>query len=294
MSTIPELLARGRTFSVELWPPRSPASAARLDAALEELAPLELSFVSVTYGAGGSTRQRTHDLVSRLQAEAPPIAMAHLTCAAHTRAELASILRRYWEAGVTNILALGGDPPLDSTAPLPPGELAHASDLVRLARATSPFSLAVAVHPEGHPASPDKQSDRVYAARKLGAADFAITQFFFDVSDYLDLVSSLSALGVDKPVVPGIMPIARYSTVAKMAKLSGASIPASLAERLDAVADKPGEVERIGVEVATRLCSQLLAEGAPGLHIFTMNQARATVAIYEGLGIAPGHRVRGG
>jgi methylenetetrahydrofolate reductase (NADPH) len=214
-------------------------------------------------------------------------AMAHLTCAAHRREQLEDVLVRYRDAGVENILALHGDPPLDADSDLPDGDLRYALDLVELARSVSPFCVAVAAHPEGHPRAPDRATDRRHTALKLEVADFAITQFFFHLEDYLDLVESLSALGVDKPVIPGIMPITSVRTVSRMCELSGTEVPRSVTDRLEPVADQPDEVRRIGVEVATELGQKLLAEGVPGLHFYTMNQAAATREIYANLGLGP-------
>lgn len=284
MTKISELLARGRCFSIELWPPRSEAAERRLEQVLAELEPLKPSFTSITYGAGGKTRDRTHELVVRLRHETSMNPMAHLTCAAHRVGELEDILTRYAEEDIENILALHGDPPLDADTALPEGDLGHAIDLVRLARGIDDFCIAVAVHPEGHPLSPDLATDRRFAAAKLDAADFAITQFFFRVEDYLSLVEDLSALGVDKPVIPGIMPVTSVRTMTRMAELSGTEIPPALAERLLA-AERPEDVARIGTEVATELGQKLLAEGVPGLHIYTMNQSAATLAIYQSLGL---------
>ena len=287
MARISDLLDEGRTFSIELWPPRSETAERRLEAALAELQPLRPTFTSITYGAGGSTRERTHDLVVRLQRESSMTAMAHLTCAAHRREQLEDVLIRYRDAGVENILALHGDPPLDADSDLPDGDLRYALDLVELARSVAPFCVAVAAHPEGHPRAPDRATDRRRTALKLEVADFAITQFFFHLEDYLDLVDSLSALGVDKPVIPGIMPITSVRTVSKMCELSGTEVPRAVTDRLEPVADQPDEVRRIGVEVATELGQKLLAEGVPGLHFYTMNQAAATREISDNLGLGP-------
>jgi methylenetetrahydrofolate reductase (NADPH) len=287
MARISDLLEGGRTFSIELWPPRSETAERRLETALAELQLLRPAFTSITYGAGGSTRERTHDLVVRLQHQSSMTAMAHLTCAAHRREQLEDVLVRYRDAGVENILALHGDPPLDADSDLPDGDLRYALDLVELARSVSPFCVAVAAHPEGHPRAPDRATDRRHTALKLEVADFAITQFFFHLEDYLDLVESLSALGVDKPVIPGIMPITSVRTVSRMCELSGTEVPRSVTDRLEPVADQPDEVRRIGVEVATELGQKLLAEGVPGLHFYTMNQAAATREIYANLGLGP-------
>jgi methylenetetrahydrofolate reductase (NADPH) len=282
VARIADLLAAGRTFSFEFFPPKTPEAEDVLRSTLTELAPLGPSFVSVTYGAGGSTRERTHDLVVGILAGGAMTPMAHLTCAAHTRAELAEILGRYRDAGVENILALGGDPP--AGLDLPPGELRFADELVALARDTGGFSVGVAAHPELHPSSPDATSDRDRTAAKLAAADFAITQFFFEAEHYLRLVDDLAARGVDKPVIPGIMPVTNVGQVQRMAAMSGAAFPAWLAERLEA-ADDPAEVRRVGIAIATELCAGLLEAGAPGLHFYTLNRSTATREIYEGLGL---------
>ncbi|MGH9038513.1 MAG: methylenetetrahydrofolate reductase, partial [Acidimicrobiia bacterium] len=211
--------------------------------------------------------------------------MAHLTCAGHTRGELSEILERYRDAGVDNILALRGDPPAELG--LPPGDLGYAAELVELVREVAPFSVGVAAHPEGHPASPDMESDRRHLAGKLRRADFAITQFFFRLDDYRRLIDDLSGLGVDRPVLPGIMPVTNVAQVERFAKLSGAEFPPELADRLHAAADDPAEVRRIGVQVATELCQDLLDEGAPGLHFYTLNRSLATREIYAKLGLGP-------
>ena len=284
MTRIADLLAAGRTFSFEFFPPKTEEAEAQLQRTLLELAPLRPSFVSITYGAGGTTRERTHDLVVGILRSTEMTPMAHLCCAGHGEDELRAILARYRDEGVENILALRGDPPAELN--LPAGDLAHAIELVRLAHEIGSFSIGVAAHPEGHPASPDRASDRRHLAAKLTAADFAITQFFFRLDDYLRLVDDLGSLGVDRPVLPGIMPVTNVSQVARFAALSGAEFPADLAARLDAVADDPAEVRRIGVEVASDLCRELLEAGAPGLHFYTLNRSPATREIFANLGLS--------
>ncbi len=212
-------------------------------------------------------------------------AMAHLTCAGHRRSELDAIIGRYQEAGVENILALGGDPPADVV--LPPSELEHAVELVRLARAIGPFSIGVAVHPEPHPRSPSLESDRRYTAEKLAEADFGITQFFFEAHHYFRLVEALRDLGVEKPVIPGIMPVLSIAGIERMAALQGSAFPAWLAERLHEVESDPAAVRRVGIDEATRLCAELLEGGAPGLHFYTLNRSPATREIAANLGLAP-------
>jgi methylenetetrahydrofolate reductase (NADPH) len=282
---ISEILRFGTSYSFEFSPPRTDEMEAVLARTLRALEPLRPSYVSVTYGAGGSTRERTHELVVDINANTSMTAMAHLTCAAHTRAQLSEIVSRYRDAGIENILALGGDPPKDLD--LPPGELQYAVELVRLVREHGDFCVGVAAHPEPHPRSPSREADRRHTAEKLREADFAITQFFFDAGHYFELVDSLHALGVDKPIIAGIMPVTSLRSVARMAELQGSEFPRWLAERLEAVGDDPAEVRKVGVEEATRLCQALLDGGVPGLHFYTLNRSTATREIYEQLGLTP-------
>jgi methylenetetrahydrofolate reductase (NADPH) len=284
VTRISDLLGQGRCFSFEFFPPKTDEAEAQLQRTLLELAPLRPSFVSITYGAGGTTRERTHDLVVDILRSTAMTPMAHLCCAGHREDELRAILGHYRDEGVENILALRGDPPAELN--LPPGDFAHAVELVELARELGSFSVGVAAHPEGHPASPDLASDRRHLAAKLTAADFAVTQFFFRLEDYLRLVDDLRDLGVDRPVLPGIMPVTNLSQVTRFAALSGAEFPAEFAARLEAVAEDPAEVRRIGVEVASELCRALLEAGAPGLHFYTLNRSPATREIFANLGLS--------
>ena len=283
MSRIADLLAAGRTFSFEFFPPKTDAAQLTLGHTIAELEPLAPSFVSVTYGAGGSTRSRTHQVVEWVRNETTITPMAHLTCQGHVRAEIAEILDNYRAAGVENILALGGDPPRDE-ADIRPSDYQYASDLIADVQAAGAFSIGVAAHPEVHPRSPDRAADRRLLAAKLELADFAITQFFFESEHYVRLVEELGALGVDKPVIPGIMPITNIGQVARMAAMSGAAIPTAVTDRL-AGTDDPDETRKVGVEVATKLAAELLEAGAPGLHFFTLNRSTATREIYANLGL---------
>jgi methylenetetrahydrofolate reductase (NADPH) len=284
MARVSDLLAAGRTYSFEFFPPKTDAAQLSLGRAIAELEPLSPSFVSVTYGAGGSTRQRTRDVVTWVRRETSITPMAHLTCQSHTRAEIRSILDDYRAAGIENILALGGDPPQDP-ADVRPSDYTYATDLIDDIDPLDHFSIGVAAHPEVHPRSPDRAADRRQLAAKLRRADFAITQFFFEAEHYLRLVDELATLGVTKPVIAGIMPITNPGQVARMAQLTGAALPAWLTERLDRV-DDPADVRRIGVDVATQLCAELLEAGAPGLHFYTLNRSTATREIYAKLGLA--------
>lgn len=291
MTKIHDILGGELSCSFEFFPPRTDEAAANLEQAIRDLRPVGPSYVSVTYGAGGSTRDRTHDLVVRLNTETELVSMAHLTCAAHTSAELNEIVERYADAGIENILALGGDLPDD--ADLPPGELAYAIDLVRLVRSVGNFSIGVAAHPEPHPRSPDKATDRRNTAAKLAEADFAITQFFFEAEHYFELVDALAGHNVEKPVIAGIMPVVSLAATRRMAELQGSEFPAWLYEKLAAVGDDPEAVRAVGVEEATKLCAELVERGAPGLHFYTLNGSTATLEICHNLGLAGAGTSRG-
>ncbi len=281
-----DLLDAGTTTSFEFMPPRTDVGWTNLQTALEELRELDPSFVSVTYGAGGSTRDRTREVIADLRSDHNP--MAHLTCWGHSRAELVDILNRYLELGVTNILALRGDPPRNQPD-LPRGDLDHALDLVLLTREVmgDQASIGVAVHTQRHPESTDHASDRAYLAAKLEVADFGITQLFFRAQEYVDLVEELADLGCTTPIVPGIMPVTNVGQVQRFAELSGYPLPDELVARLEAVADDQAAVRAVGVEEATKLCRELLDMGAPGLHYYTLNKSTATREIHANLAAAP-------
>ncbi len=285
MTRIADLLAKGRTYSFEFFPPKSDAEQATLVRTLRDLEPLSPSFVSVTYRGGAESRQRTFDLVTGMLRTTTLVPMAHLICVAHTRLELAEILVAYRTAGIENLMALGGDPPADPAEGL--GELQHASELVELAHAIGGFSVGVAAQPSGHPLSGDLETDRDHLAAKLSLADFAISQFFFEASEYTGLVAELATRGVDKPVLPGIMPVTSLSSIPRMATM-GAAVPVWMVARLEE-ADRRGGKEAVrheGVAVATELCEQLLEAGVPGLHFYTLNRSNATREIYSALGLA--------
>jgi methylenetetrahydrofolate reductase (NADPH) len=279
---IDELLASGLTRSFEFFPPKSDEESAVLDRTLIELEPLMPSFVSVTYRGGVASRERTFDLVTRIQQDGQLTAMAHLICVGHTRAEMRDVLKNYVDSGVMNVMALGGDIPEDPE--LVNSEFAHAIDLVELAREVGDFSIGVAAHPQGHPRSPDLSSDRHFLAKKLELADFAVTQFFFEAAEWTRLVDELGDLGVDKPVLPGIMPVTTLSGVERMASM-GASVPERLVRRLEAANERGGApmVRAEGIGAATELCAELLDAGAPGLHFYTLNRSTATREIYHAL-----------
>ena len=277
---VADAVAAGRrTLSFEFFPPKTDDGERTLWRALRELEPLHPTFVSVTYGAGGSTRDRTARVTARIAAETTLTPMAHLTCVGATREELRHVVGVHAAAGVRLVLALRGDPPGGPGSPfmVHPGGLAGAADLVRLVKELGDFSVGVAAYTAAHPDSRDRAADVAHLATKLRAgADFAVTQFFFDADDYFRLVEDLAREGVDAPVIPGVMPVTQLSQVERMPQMSGQPFPPDLARRLRAVADSPEAVADVGVAEATRLCSELLAGGAPGLHFYTLNRSDAT------------------
>jgi methylenetetrahydrofolate reductase (NADPH) len=281
-TSIADLLAAGRTRSLEFFPPRSDEAERQFHEALAGLVDLGPSFASVTYGALGTTTDRTRELVVGMNAEHPFPTMAHLTCVGHTRAEIDRLLDEYARRNVRNILALGGDPPADGSPP--GGEFTHAIELVEVVRAhPGGFCIGVAAHPELHPRSGDRASDRRNLAAKLRLADFAVTQFFFDVAHYRRLVQELADLGSDRPVVAGVMPFVSVAGVRRMAAMNRTDIPSDLGRRLDLVADDPAAVAELGVETATRLCAALADAGAPGIHLYTLNRAASVRRVWDAI-----------
>lgn len=277
---IDHLLAAGPTRSFEFFPPKSDEELAVLTSTLHDLEKLSPSFVSVTYRGGRESRQRTFDLVTDIERDGHLVGMAHLICVGHRREEMREILENYKSVGVENVMALGGDVPDDPD--LAASEFTHAIDLVELALEVGGFSVGVAAHPLGHPRSVDLATDRRHLAAKLELADFAVTQFFFELRDWTNLVGELAELGVSKPILPGIMPVTTLSGVSRMAQM-GAAVPASLIERLEAAQRSGGAsaVRAEGVRAATELCQQVLDAGAPGIHFYTLNRSTATREIHE-------------
>ncbi len=275
-----------RSFSFEFFPPKDAAGEEQLWIAIRELEPFRPTFVSVTYGAGGTSRDTTVRITGRIARETPMLPLGHLTCVGHTRAELQSILASYAAAGVHNVLALRGDPQDGPRAEWTPteGGLTYASELVALA--AGDFSVGVAAFPDGHPAAPSLDRDaEVLLAKQQAGAEFAITDMVFRATDYFALVQRCAAIGVDIPILPGIMPILNLGQVRRMAELSGRELPHEVVERITAHAEDPAALRAEGITVAAEMCEALLAGGAPGLHFYTLNRSKATREIFAALQI---------
>ena len=282
------LAAQAPVFSFEFFPPKTPAGEQNLYAALSELKALEPSFVSVTYGAGGSSRDKTIEIVKRIKDEFGLEAMAHFTCIGATVGQLRETLDEMQLAGVDNVLALRGDPPAGEEDWIKTeGGLEYSHELVELIERNYPFAIGAACFPETHIHAESPEADLRYLAEKVQAgADFLITQMFFDNDAYFDFAARARAAGVNVPIIPGVMPITRVGQIERMAKMCGAAIPDGLREELHARGEDAEAVLDFGVAYATLQCSELLAAGAPGIHFYTLNRSPATRAILSALKLA--------
>ena len=293
-----ELLERGeRSFSFEFFPPKDEAGEEQLWQAITELEPYGPTFVSVTYGAGGTTRDRTVAITERIARETSLLPVAHLTCVGHTTDEIGAILDELKEAGVTHVMALRGDPPTGPGTPWTPteGGLTYANELVALIRERADMRVGVAAFPEGHVDAADLDADaRVLKAKYDAGAEFAVTEMVLRASDYVALVERAAAVGADLPIIPGIMPILNLRSMERMVELSRRQLPEETTARLAPYADDPARLRAEGISIATELCEALLDAGAPGLHFYTLNRSKATREIFANLRITVCDRVRPG
>jgi len=289
---IKELFARGNPiFSFEFFPPKDEAGITTLMDTVKNLQDLHPSFVSVTYGAGGSTRRKTIEITKRIKKELGIEAMSHLTCVGHGRDEISAILDEIEAAGIENVMTLRGDPPKGEINFVPhPDGFHHANELVTFIRSRKPaFCLGVAGYPEGHPEAASREADLTNLKRKADAgADFIVTQLFFDPRDYFDLIERAQALGIRLPVVPGIMPITDVAQIKRFTKMCGAKIPPALLAELETADGNKEAVVEIGIRHSTAQCETLIRNGAPGIHFYTLNKSTSTRTILSNLQ----HRLR--
>jgi methylenetetrahydrofolate reductase (NADH) len=290
-ATVAERLRRGeRSFSFEFFPPRDEAGATQLWQAIRHLEMLHPTFVSVTYGAGGSNRGTVIDVTRRIGEQTTLTAMAHMTLVGHSRSELRQLIGSYADAGVNHIMALRGDMPGGPSIEWVehPEGFSHAVELVELTKSLGGFTVGVAAFPNKHPEARDYDADaRVLADKARAGADFAVTQLFFRSDDYFALLDRLERLGVELPVLPGIMPVLNLRQVSRMAELSGVPMPPEILAEFEPVKDDPDAVRAKGIELASTLCRDLLDRGAPGLHFYTLNRSKATREIFAN--VVEGH-----
>ena len=280
MTKIADLLAAGPTYSIEFPAPKSPAMLRQLEKVVRELEPHRPDFCSITYGAGGSTKDGTLEAVLYVHHQTDLVVMPHLTCAGQTHAEVLALVERYRDEGIENLLALAGDPPLEGNQV---GDFRYAVELIDLARRHADFTIGVSAFPEVHPNSPSRDEDRRRLADKLAKAEFGITQFFWTADHYFRMRDELDAIGCTTPVIPSLFPIGNVEVARRITSMNGAEWPAWLEERLDAVAGDPDGIRQVGVEVATEIGERLLAEDPPGLHLYTLNRSEAVTEIWRNL-----------
>lgn len=282
MARIADLLREGPTYSVEFPPPKSDAMLRQFEKTLREIEPLRPSFCSVTYGAGGSTKEGTLEAVLHIHRDTDLPVMPHLTCAGQRRQEVVGLVERYRDEGIENLLALAGDPPREGGAA---GDFHYAVELIEVARDMADFSIGVAAFPEVHPRSPDRKTDRRRLAEKLEIADFAITQFFWEAEHYFRLCEEMDDLGSTTPIIPSLFPVINVGTAQSFTTINGAEWPTWLQDRFDLAGADKESVRQVGVEVACEIGRELLDAGVPGLHVYTMNQAASVQEIWANLGL---------
>lgn len=288
-TSVPALLKQGEPlFSFEFFPPKDDAGEQTLWSTIRRLEPLAPAFVSVTYGAGGTTRDRTVRTTSSIATATTLTVLAHLTCVGASRSELRKVVGQYIDGGVRNVLALRGDPPggIGAEWTPHPGGLNHAVELVEMLRSMGDVAVGVACSPQKHPESPSLDFDaKILADKARAGADFAITQLFFDIEDYERLVDRAARAGADIPIIPGLMPLTNYGQLERFALMAGVPVPTWLRQRIEAVKDDPAAVRQIGIEAAARLARELLDAGAPGIHTYTLNRSTASLEIFQQLGL---------
>ncbi|MEG3180812.1 methylenetetrahydrofolate reductase [Sphingomonas sp. LT1P40] len=276
-------------LSFEFFPPKTEKMEETLWESVQTLSPLNPRFVSVTYGAGGTTRERTHNTVARIARETPIAAAAHLTCVEATREEIDAVAEEYWAAGVRHIVALRGDPPVAGAKfQSPVGGYANAADLVAGLRRLHPFEISVAAYPECHPDSPDAAHDLDNLKRKIDAgANRAITQFFFEPDTFFRFRDAAAGAGIDAEIVPGIMPVMSFAAVKKMSAMCGTDVPAWMERLFDGLDDRPAARQLVSATLAAELCRKLYAGGVRQFHFYTLNRAELSYAICHLLGVRP-------
>ncbi len=278
---------QGRSFSVEIFPPRSKRAEDRLLRSLQELEPLNISFISVTSGAGGGGSKDTAHIVKHIKDETPLLPMPHLTCIGQSEEQLLAILTDYRDSGIENILALRGDLPIEGTQPTPlEGEYRYASDLIQLIASLKTYCIGVGVYPEGHLESPNLAVDMLHTKEKIEAgADFAITQMFFENRFFYDFVERAEKAGIGVPIIPGIMPVTDLERTSRLSQQCGATLPDSLARRMAEASASPQEASKIGMEFTINQCEELLRNNIRYLHFYSMNRPDIVVEIFDRLGL---------